>query len=277
MSKSSAGRVIVGVDASAAGLGALRAAVEQARCTGRDLIAVRAYTLPVRPDPMWQGRPMPWAAELPDPGPSQLWQEVQAARAQQETRSILDAFGQAMGGVPPDIQVTLVTSVGAPSDALVSAAYRDDDLLVVGKPSAGRLRRLVPWRWFRRATWRRCAAHATCPVLAVPVCGLSSADPDPDARWPSPVSQERSGSMSSVLAEEHDPGDTTDATGWPERACCCAAPPMAKAVLPVGEHHTVDLFLCGHHYRSSLGPLALTDATVTFREGPSVPSLAVDH
>ena len=55
---------------------------------------------------------------------------------------------------------------------------------------------------------------------------------------------------------------------WPERACCCAAPPVVKVLLPLtaSRDHRVDLFLCGHHYRASFGELALSGATTCFRD-----------
>ncbi|MDN3028447.1 hypothetical protein [Streptomyces sp. S.PB5] len=79
--------------------------------------------------------------------------------------------------------------------------------------------------------------------------------------------------MRSAPVEQVPSHGTDDGTPWPRRACCCAAPPMVKVLLPTGDHRTVDLFLCGHHYRASLGPLALADASVVFRERPTVLSL----
>jgi len=71
--------------------------------------------------------------------------------------------------------------------------------------------------------------------------------------------------MRSAPVERTPDRGTDDMTVWPGRSCCCAAPPLVKVLLPTGDHRVVDLFLCGHHYRASLGPLALADATVVFR------------
>ena len=39
----------------------------------------------------------------------------------------------------------------------------------------------------------------------------------------------------------------------PSRSCCCPARPAVKAVMPptAARRHSVDLWLCGHHYRAS--------------------------
>lgn len=39
----------------------------------------------------------------------------------------------------------------------------------------------------------------------------------------------------------------------PGRACCCTARPAVRVLLPPTgtSPHTVDLYLCGHHYRAS--------------------------
>ncbi|MFR0357312.1 hypothetical protein [Streptomyces sediminimaris] len=77
----------------------------------------------------------------------------------------------------------------------------------------------------------------------------------------------------------HDPaegmsGPDTGVTAWPEHACCCAAPPLVKVLVPGEDERLVDLFLCGHHYRACLGPLALADGRAVFRTPVSVLSLA---
>ncbi|MGY6024678.1 universal stress protein [Streptomyces spinosirectus] len=285
MRKPSPGRVIVGVDTSPAGLGALRAAVAQAELGGRELLAVRAYRPPPTRDPAVPD-PVAWRlAHLPDPTPSQIWEQMQAAREEREIRAVRDAFERAMGGIPRGVRVRPVASTGSPGAVLVATAYREDDLLVVGEPSAHGLQRRWPWRWFRRSTSRYCLTHATCPVLAVPPCATC-----PDLAVPAHDPTRAAGdrprqSSPSVPAEGADimprtpvaraPSvDSDGTTAWPGRSCCCAAPPRVKVLLPTRDGRRVDLFLCGHHYRSSLGPLALADATVRFRESPSALSLA---
>ena len=50
----------------------------------------------------------------------------------------------------------------------------------------------------------------------------------------------------------------------PARACCCPGRPVAKVIMPPapGRPHPVDLWLCGHHYRSSFVALAAAGARV---------------
>jgi hypothetical protein len=49
-----------------------------------------------------------------------------------------------------------------------------------------------------------------------------------------------------------------------ERACCCAARPTVIAVFPrqPGRSRTVELLLCGHHYRTCRASLARAGAVV---------------
>ena len=49
------------------------------------------------------------------------------------------------------------------------------------------------------------------------------------------------------------------------RACCCPARPVVRVVIPptVSRPHSVDLLLCGHHYRVSSQALAAAGATVS--------------
>jgi hypothetical protein len=55
---------------------------------------------------------------------------------------------------------------------------------------------------------------------------------------------------------------------WPGHACCCAAPPVVKVVMPVTRHrdHNVELYLCGHHYRASRTALGDAGATIAVRD-----------
>jgi hypothetical protein len=49
----------------------------------------------------------------------------------------------------------------------------------------------------------------------------------------------------------------------PYRACCCAAKPAVKAVMPATDTRgPVDLWLCGHHWRVSSAALAAAGASV---------------
>jgi nucleotide-binding universal stress UspA family protein len=158
------GRVIVGVDDTPTGLRTLRAAVKQASMQHRELIAVRAFSLP--PDP---------APALPDQHAyrlggadmqlkaAQTWQREVAARERQAARMIERAFQQAMAEVPDTVGVRCLAIAGSPGPALVDSAYKEDDLLVVGTSASRHWRRL-----FRRPVSRYCASHAACPILLVP-------------------------------------------------------------------------------------------------------------
>jgi nucleotide-binding universal stress UspA family protein len=143
MPRVNAGRVVVGVEDSLAGLRALRVAVAEARRRGAALHALRAWTVSLSR----AGSPGVWCDELRD---------VAADR-------VVAAFDKAMGGAPDDLEVVAGTLVGPPGKALVDYAHRDDDLLVVGATQGNRLLRLV-----RASVPRYCVAHAQCPVLVVP-------------------------------------------------------------------------------------------------------------
>jgi len=53
----------------------------------------------------------------------------------------------------------------------------------------------------------------------------------------------------------HDLGD---------RACCCPARPVVRVLIPPApaRPHSVDLLLCGHHYRASGAALAAAGAVI---------------
>jgi hypothetical protein len=53
----------------------------------------------------------------------------------------------------------------------------------------------------------------------------------------------------------HDLGD---------RACCCPARPVVRVLIPAASarRHSVDLLLCGHHYRTSCAALAAAGAVI---------------
>jgi nucleotide-binding universal stress UspA family protein len=150
MSASPGPRVIVGVDDSLAGLEAIRTAVAEARRRGAVLLAVRAWSLP--------------SAGL---GPSlaassaHLWRQDAVDR-------LRAAFDAALGAMPRDVAVQVLTPQGGPAPALVSVAVRDDDLLVVGVGRQGWLRRVLAG-----SVAAYCLAHAPCPVLAVPPHALA--------------------------------------------------------------------------------------------------------
>ena len=49
-----------------------------------------------------------------------------------------------------------------------------------------------------------------------------------------------------------------------DRACCCAARPVIRVLIPPASArpHSVDLLLCGHHYRTSRVALAAAGALI---------------
>jgi hypothetical protein len=49
-----------------------------------------------------------------------------------------------------------------------------------------------------------------------------------------------------------------------DRACCCPAQPVVRIIMPpaAGRPHSVDLLLCGHHYRVSRRALHAAGALV---------------
>lgn len=135
------GRVIVGVDGSLGSLGALRQAVAEARQRGAQLCAVRVVS-----------QELSWVGALCDDDLAILRQQI------------LDAFQDALGEVPSDLETRSLPIVGAAGQALVDFADREDDLLVVG---AGERRGLH--RWWHRSVSAYCVRHARCPVLCVPL------------------------------------------------------------------------------------------------------------
>jgi nucleotide-binding universal stress UspA family protein len=128
-----------------AGLGALRAAVREARRRGATLHAVR----------VWPPPPRPGGVAL------QPWWSITTREA---VNTVREAFAAAMGGFPRDLTVRVVTLIGPTGPALVEYADGDDDILVVG--TSGR-------SWRRRlrlggSITRYCVEHTGCPVLAIP-------------------------------------------------------------------------------------------------------------
>jgi nucleotide-binding universal stress UspA family protein len=145
------GRVVVGVSLSLSGLEALRHGLAEARSRAVPLYAVRAYHL----HPAMDG-----------PDARQCREEMAAAAL----RTIHDAFDSAVGGVPEDIELAIVTVAGRADIALTRFAAGRTSLLVLG----GRARS-------RRMNWivRYCLRGASCPVTVVPPPELA----DRAGRW----------------------------------------------------------------------------------------------
>ena len=141
------GRVVVGVSGTPSSLQALRVAVSEARRGEAALLAVVAWT-PAGGEIAYRRSPCP---EL-----LRIWED----EAQWRLRN---AFDEAFGAVPALPDIELISMRAAPGPALVAAADRADDLLVLGAGPRGGVARL-----FHGATARYCVAHAPCPVLTVP-------------------------------------------------------------------------------------------------------------
>ena len=54
-----------------------------------------------------------------------------------------------------------------------------------------------------------------------------------------------------------------------DRACCCPAQPVIRAIMPPTQQrpHSVDLLLCGHHYRVSRQALTAARARIEYLPG----------
>jgi nucleotide-binding universal stress UspA family protein len=142
-------RVIVGVGSSLSALAAVRRAVQEA--AQRDAVLV------------------PVAAWQPDDDPLRPLSELEhAARRRLDT-----VFEQVFGGYPSGLLLHPEVVRAEPGRALVAAADRPDDLLVVGAGRPGRMSRLR-----HGSVARHCRAHAGCPVLVVPASDLLG---DPEA------------------------------------------------------------------------------------------------
>ena len=149
---SSARRVIVGASGSPTSLQVLRYAQHLARALDATLVPVLAW-LP--PDGDLADRRTP-CKEL-----RRLW-------AQDARERLQDALTLAWGEPPADLPVRPVILRGRPGPALVDAACRSGDLLVVGAGRRGALALIVGGR-----VSRYCLAHAHCPVLAIPPPSLA--------------------------------------------------------------------------------------------------------
>jgi hypothetical protein len=132
-------RVVVGVSPSPSGLEALRFAVHEADRRLASLCAVRAWYL----NASMRGQEAP------------RWRTEMAAEA---VRTVHEAFDDAMGGMPTDLDIEVVTVENRADLALMAAAGSSTDLLVLG----GRSGWLMSW------LVKRCLRRARCPVVVVP-------------------------------------------------------------------------------------------------------------
>ncbi|MEV4613213.1 universal stress protein [Kitasatospora sp. NPDC049258] len=140
-------RIVVGVSGSLGSLAALNHAVEEARRTDAEVLAVLAW-LPHGGAHGYRRAPCPPLLAA--------WREAATSR-------LREALGDAFDGAPSGVRFSSRTVRAETGHALVRTADRSDDLLVVGAGSGSRLR-----RGLRPAVAAYCVRHAACPVLAVP-------------------------------------------------------------------------------------------------------------
>ena len=144
-----AGRVVVGVDGSPAGLQALRWAAAEARRRGVELCAVRAWC----PATAWPG------VAVED------WRPSIAAR--RPRASCARPSAPRWGAIPADLRVQAWAVEGPVAQTLIGYAHGHDDLLVVGASVR---------RWPRGdRVARTCLRRAPCPVVVVPAPALARA------------------------------------------------------------------------------------------------------
>jgi len=147
-------RIVVGVDDSSGGLGALRWAVRQARSSRSQLVAVRSWALGL---PRHGGR----RHRRKRHSPVVLLFTGNAQRAE-SAEIVRQAFRSAVGGIPRDVEVVIETPEGDPGVVLSDIATADSDVLVMGTEPGGSAKRLV-----HGSVSRYCAEHAHCPVLVI--------------------------------------------------------------------------------------------------------------
>jgi nucleotide-binding universal stress UspA family protein len=143
-------QLVVGVDGTAAGVAALRWAVDQARGTGAQVLAI-AVCEPLRPV---VAGPEIGGAYVPRP----VLDDAQLTTAAEAW--LTDAI-TALPGDAAQV-VDRQTRHGDAATVLLEAA-RDADLLVVGNHGRGALAGALA-----RSVALRCAHHARCPLVLVP-------------------------------------------------------------------------------------------------------------
>ncbi|MFC7303105.1 universal stress protein [Streptomyces monticola] len=176
------GRVVVGVNGSLASLAALRTAADEARRSGRRLLAVIAWEPPEGEVLYVRCPDREWADQC-----------VSAALNRLER-----AFDEAFGGAPHGVDVDRRALRGRPWEVLAGTADGPDDLLVVG---AGVRRGVRGGRGVRVVRGgrvvRKLQRRAHCPVLTVPPPSLAE------------LTRRTRRSLRRVTAADFLPGDRT--------------------------------------------------------------------
>jgi nucleotide-binding universal stress UspA family protein len=150
------GRIVVGVDDTRDGLAALRQAVALARAAGTQLLAVRSRAFGL---PRHGGR----RRHLGKTHPRVMLYVNRAAERQASAVIVRQAFQTAMGEVPRDVPITIMTPEGDPGPVLTGLATADGDVLVVGAGHRPSVRHLL-----HGSVSCYCRVHARCPVVVVP-------------------------------------------------------------------------------------------------------------
>ncbi|MFI6445877.1 universal stress protein [Kitasatospora sp. NPDC050543] len=140
-------RIVVGVSGSLGSLAALHQAVDEARRTDAEVLAVLAW-LPQGGEHGYRRAPCPPLLAA--------WQEGAVAR-------LREALDEAFGGAPTGVRLSAQVVRGDTGPVLVQCADRPGDLLVLGAGSGSVLR-----RGLRASVTAYCVKHAGRPVLAVP-------------------------------------------------------------------------------------------------------------
>ncbi len=151
------GRIIVGIDDSPGGRAALRLAVDQARSSPAQLVAVRSWAL---------GLPRHGGLRHRRLGPVHPhmvlhWDRTRLSEASRAF--IRECFADAVGGTPRDVAVTVKTPEGEPGAVLAGIAIAHGDVIVVGQEPPLTVRRVL-----HGSVSRYCRKHARCPVVVVP-------------------------------------------------------------------------------------------------------------
>jgi len=147
-------RIIVGVDDSPGGLAALRWAVDRARSSHAELIAVRAWAL---------GLPRHGGRRRRGSRPQRIVVAFDGAEQRAAAAKVIRrAFHIVSGGLPSGTAVRIETPEGDPGSALTALAGRDGDVLVVGRRPGHPAMRAV-----HGSVSRYCSTHSSCPVLVI--------------------------------------------------------------------------------------------------------------
>lgn len=133
------GDVVVGVDGSASGFGALEWAATQCALSGADLLIVVVWDWPTS---------YGWAMPLPD-----------GYRPEDDAERLVEECEARARALHPSIVVKGVTMEGNPAARLVEAS-RGAALLVVGSRGHGQLAGML-----LGSVSKHCVAHAHCPVV----------------------------------------------------------------------------------------------------------------